>query len=170
MLVGPPPETMAGNVKVWNLRDCKQVVIPNGIERIGNYWFWGSEVESVEISASVREIGIEAFCNCKGMRKVVFETGGETGAKAKKDARSKTTASSASQLKVICENAFHGCSRLRNITLPNCLEEIGFYAFCESGLEEIVLPGTLEEISRDAFNGCPDLKIVWVGSGYTTDI
>ena len=147
------------------LRQLKQVTIPDGTERIGNYWFWGSEVENVEISASVREIGIEAFCNCKSMRKVVFETGGETGAKAKKDARSKTTTSSTSQLKVICENAFHGCNRLRNITLPNCLEEIGLYAFCESGLESLTIPSSVKSVHQGAFYLCKGLNRAVIREG-----
>lgn len=62
--VGPPPETLAGDTKVWDLRNLKQVVIPEGVERIGNHWFYDTDVESVKIPASVTEIGTEAFCNC----------------------------------------------------------------------------------------------------------
>ena len=34
--VGPPLETIIGNMRVWDLRKLKDIVIPNGIERIGN--------------------------------------------------------------------------------------------------------------------------------------
>ena len=61
---GPPAGTMAGNTRVWDLRELKEVVIPEGVERIGNYWFYGCEVESVIIPASVKEIGARAFCKC----------------------------------------------------------------------------------------------------------
>ena len=44
-------------MRAWDLRNCKEAVIPEGAERIGNHWFWGSEVKSVVIPASVREIG-----------------------------------------------------------------------------------------------------------------
>lgn len=50
----------------------KRVAIPNGIEKIRNNWFWGSGVESVKISASVREIGAYAFCNCKNLKQIIF--------------------------------------------------------------------------------------------------
>ena len=61
---GPLPETMVGNVRVWDLRGRKDIVIPEGVERIGNYWFWDSGIENVTVPASVREIGTDAFCYC----------------------------------------------------------------------------------------------------------
>lgn len=63
--VGPPLGTMIGNVCVWDLRKLKDVVVPDGVERIGNRWFWGAAIESAEIPASVQEIGVDAFCICK---------------------------------------------------------------------------------------------------------
>lgn len=42
--VGPLPEAMLGNMRIWDLRRLKDVVIPDGVERIGNYWFWGSDI------------------------------------------------------------------------------------------------------------------------------
>ena len=50
----------------------KVVVIPDGVEKIGNNWFWGSRVENVRIPASVREIGNCAFRNCKKLRQITF--------------------------------------------------------------------------------------------------
>ena len=63
---------MVGGVRIWDLRDCKNIVIPEGVKRIGNHWFWGSEVESVEIPASAKEIGADAFCNCKNLKSVTL--------------------------------------------------------------------------------------------------
>ena len=73
--VGPLPETIVDGMRVWDLRKCKHVVIPEGTEKIGNYWFCDSEVESVEIPASVREIGAYAFYKCKSLKRVVFAEG-----------------------------------------------------------------------------------------------
>ena len=36
---------MLGNMKIWDLKKLKDVVIPNGVERIKNYWFWGADIE-----------------------------------------------------------------------------------------------------------------------------
>ena len=70
--VGPQPETIAGCVKVWDLKELKDVVIPDGVEKIGNHWFWGSDVERVTIPASAREIGAETFCYCMKLTKITF--------------------------------------------------------------------------------------------------
>ena len=73
--VGPLPETVLGNTRIWDLRKLKNVVIPDGVERIGNYLFWGSNIESVTIPASVKEIGEGTFCRCKKLKRVTFEEG-----------------------------------------------------------------------------------------------
>ena len=90
---------------------------------IGNHWFWGSVVEQVTLSASVREICVDAFCRCEKLNKVVFAEG--------------------SRLNVIGREAFDSCSSLRNIQLPDCVEEIGLDAFNSSGLESFVAPPSL---------------------------
>lgn len=59
-------------MSILELQKLKKVTIPNGVERIGNYWFWNCDIESVEIPISVREIGIEAFCYCSNLKKLVF--------------------------------------------------------------------------------------------------
>lgn len=56
-----PPETMAWGRPFAELRQLKELVVPDGVEKIGNYWFWGSDVEYVVVSAGVRELGIQAF-------------------------------------------------------------------------------------------------------------
>lgn len=70
--VGPLPTTTVGKISVWDLRDLKRAVIPEGAERVGSYWFWGSDVEEVIIPSSAREIGAGAFGNCKKLAKVEF--------------------------------------------------------------------------------------------------
>ena len=70
--VGLLPEAALGNIKIWDLRTLRDVVIPDGVERIGNHWFWGSDTESVTIPASVREIGECAFYKCKMLKKIIF--------------------------------------------------------------------------------------------------
>ena len=73
--VGPLPDTVVGGMSVWDLREQKNVVIPEGAERIGSYWFCGSNVESVTVPASVRELGIDVLCDCKKLKRVTFAEG-----------------------------------------------------------------------------------------------
>lgn len=106
--VGPPPTTLVGTVRIWDLREPKDVVVPDGVEKVNNYWFWGSEVESIQIPASVVKIGTEVFCKCENLRLVTFA----------KDSR----------LEKIGDRCFCG-SGIEEITLPKALREIGCLTF-----------------------------------------
>ena len=68
----PLSVTLPGGVRLQDLYMMKSVVIPDGVEKIGNHWFFGSEVESVKLPASVREIGEYAFRNCKNLKQITF--------------------------------------------------------------------------------------------------
>ena len=185
--VGPLPETMVGNVRVWDLRGCKDIVIPEGVETIGNYWFWGSTAEGVTISASVKEIGTDAFCYCRNLKRVTFADGSRlekirSGCfcasgierivipKNVKEIQDSTfrecenlkevVFEAGSALKEISDCAFLGCTSLMNIQLPDGLEQIGAGCFSDSGLEEVVVPRNVVVIEEDAFKGDKNLKRV----------
>lgn len=131
--------------RVWDLRGCKQVVIPNGTQKIWNHWFWGSGIESVTAPASVVEIGTEAFGSCKCLKAVAFGEG--------------------SRLRMIKDNAFWRCAALASINLPVGLKSIGVRCFSESGLEEIALPASVREVGANAFDMCKQLKRVKLNEG-----
>ena len=50
------------------LRKLKKVRIPDGISIVWSCLFASAEIESVEIPASVKEIGSDAFYNCRNLR------------------------------------------------------------------------------------------------------
>ena len=54
-----------GDKLLLDLRGTKDVSIPEGVESIGQYWFYNSDVESVVIPISVKIIKNEAFFKCQ---------------------------------------------------------------------------------------------------------
>ena len=68
---------MAGNQRVWDLRRLSKVVIPNGVQRIGDYWFFESSIKEITISKSVKSIGMFAFCRCEQLNCVTFSAESE---------------------------------------------------------------------------------------------
>lgn len=157
--VVPSLEVTLGDKSLLELRKLKSVVIPDGVERIGRFWFWGSEVESVEIPASVKEIGIEAFCNCKRLKKLVFKKNRGRGTKVSAPVSQK------SRLRVIHAGAFQGCSSLASVELPDGLEEIGSDSFRKSGLKSIATPASTRVISQGAFCYCVHLRRAVLNEG-----
>lgn len=68
----PRSDTVIGSMFFRGLRKLREVVIPEGVETVGDFWFWYADVERVTIPASAKEIGNKAFCDCKHLRQVTF--------------------------------------------------------------------------------------------------
>lgn len=154
----PSPETMIGNARVWDLRELKNVIIPEGTERIGNSWFCSCGIESVEIPASVKCIDACAFYNCKSLKSVAFAEGSRlekiwpecfrcTGIEEFLAPQS---------LREIGNGAFYECEKLKSVSFQegSMLERIGAECFAGSGLKEITLPESVKEVGADAFYEC----------------
>lgn len=88
------------------------MVIPDGTETIGTYWFNGSQIESVAIPTSVREIREYAFCQCKYLKQAIFEQ--------------------SSELEAIEHNCFRR-SGLEEIVLPKMLKYVDADSFSDCG-------------------------------------
>ena len=168
--VGPLKETMIGNTRVWDLRKLKHVIIPDGTEKIGNRWFWGTEIERVEVPASVREICAEVFYGCKKLREVTFAEGSELkaiGLRAFYGSGLESFTAPRS-LRALGQGAFGHCESIRHVRLNEGLEVLGTddYSgaclpcgvFQGSSVERVVLPSTLKRVERHTFYGCKSLR------------
>lgn len=97
-----------GGQSLEALRAARELVIPDGVEEVGDYWFEGSGIESVVIPASVRTIGREAFCKCGSLKRVTFAEG--------------------SALESVGERCFWE-SAIEKLALPAALRSVGEDAF-----------------------------------------
>lgn len=176
--------TLNANIKdlpaecfAWNSNaDITEIVIPEGIETIGELAFASQKItslklpstlkkigkasfqslinlEELELPGSLTEVGEQSFTAC-GMRCIVANEGVES----------------------LALNAFQGCNRLENVSLPNSLKAIGERAFFACGysqndasgnttyygLRKIVIPEGVETIGENAFASNPGLDSVVV--------
>lgn len=95
-----------------------EIVIPEGVERIGSYWFWESIIERVQIPASVKEIGTEAFSNCPDLRSVEFAEGSQLRVMgnfcfAQSGLEEITVPRS---VETLCEGVFIDCAQLKSVS------------------------------------------------------
>ncbi len=65
----------------------------------------------------------------------------------------------------IGEMAFGYCSKLKNITLPATLTEIGVSAFNQSGITAVTIPAAVQTISDSAFYSCRGLTSLTIENG-----
>ena len=68
----------------------------------------------------------------------------------------------------IGDDAFHNCSSLTSITIPNSVTSIGEYAFLGcSSLTSITIPDSVTSIGDYAFPDCISLTSITIGNGVT---
>ncbi|MBR0201464.1 MAG: leucine-rich repeat domain-containing protein [Bacteroidaceae bacterium] len=69
----------------------------------------------------------------------------------------------------IGDEAFHNCSGLTSITIPNSVTSIGDLAFLRcSGLTSITIPNSVTSIGSDAFSGCSGLTSITIPESVTS--
>ncbi|MBE6633116.1 MAG: hypothetical protein E7620_02095 [Ruminococcaceae bacterium] len=152
--------------------DADVLVIPIGVEVIGDYAFYGcgertENAGSVEIRGidvvmmgdTVKQIGSNAFSGFVSLKRVEMGNGIEAiGEKAFYQCASLEEVTFGSGLKTIGTKAFYKCAALKSVALKNSVAEIGDYAFYKcTGLTELRLGESVERIGAYAFTGCVGL-------------
>jgi hypothetical protein len=91
------------------------------------------------IPDGVVTIGNHAFCQCKNLCKVEMSN----------------------SVKTIEDYAF-SCENISEIILSESLESIGPQSLTRLAITSITLPNSLKQIGNDAFNGCQNLKKIYI--------
>ncbi|MDE6731400.1 MAG: sigma-70 family RNA polymerase sigma factor, partial [Oscillospiraceae bacterium] len=162
--------------------NAKEIVLPEGIERIGYAAFGYLEnLETIHIPDSVTSIGYGAFTDCISLDNVIIPEG-ETDFEFVFDNCKSLKNVKLPESTEKMWNTFYGCESLESVIIPANVKEFeivferctslndvtfagnnikvigtGSFITCTS-LESIVLPNGVEEISYNAFNGCTSLK------------
>lgn len=64
----------------------------------------------------------------------------------------------------IGDEAFMNCKNLKQVTIPDTIQEIGEKAFSNSGLTTVEIPASVKTIGEQAFSECDSLKSVIMNS------
>ena len=62
----------------------------------------------------------------------------------------------------IHDGAFNGADKLKEIVLPDTLEELGAYSFKQSAISKLTIGNKLKVIKEYAFQECDNLKEVYI--------
>ena len=124
----------------------KNIVIPseyNGlpVTAISDKAFKGTDIISVTIPDSVKEIGKEAFSDCSTLESVKLPI----------------------NLENIQSGMFTNCGELKELIIPNNVKTIGALAFKGTGIKNLIIPDNVEYIGFEAFCGCVQLETVIIG-------
>ena len=118
------------------------VIIGDNITSIGSYAFWNcTNISSVSIGNSVKQIKEGAFYSCQGLLNIIIPD----------------------SVTIIYSIAFSDCSNLKSITLGSSVKSIGNSAFSScTNLENICLPNSMTYISATTFSNCTNLRSVTI--------
>ncbi len=166
------------------------VEIPGSVTTIGDYAFSGCiALTSAELADGVKTLGENAFSNCMALPSFVMpDSVTEIGTRVFSECGKLTTVTLSRNLEIInggtfrrsgltaitvpesvrliCADAFEGCTELAEVNLPEELASIGDYAFqgCKK-LSGIVMPDSVTSLGAYAFEACELLADVTLGSG-----
>lgn len=158
------------------------IVIPEGIESIGEYAFYRcSYFKSLHLPDSLKNIGKGAFENNlsltsvrlpKGITKLsdnmfkdcgfyefkIPETVTEIGASALEYNRNLSEIILPENIEIIGDRAFYRCDADIDLSSLKKIKKIGTEAFYNSNISKILIPESVAEIAPHAFDNCRDLK------------
>ncbi len=145
--------------------DGGDVVIPDGVKKIGNEAFYENKsLTSVTIPDSVTSIGVSAFWWCSSLTSVTIPNSVTSiGKYAFSDCDSLTSVTIPNSVTSIGEDAFAYCESLTSVTIPNSVTSIGNWAFayCKS-LTSVTIPNSVTSIGYGAFVWCECLNSVTI--------
>ncbi len=108
------------------------ITLLDGINWLPDYAFIHTDIENINIPASVVSLGKGVFSDCKDLKTITFEC---------------------SNISEIPDMFLSGCESLEDIIIPEGVSNIGEYVFRECGnLKKIEFPSTLTHIGRGNFN------------------
>ncbi|MBR5272006.1 MAG: leucine-rich repeat domain-containing protein [Clostridia bacterium] len=155
--------------------DLTNLVIPDGVEKIGDYAFiseWDmieGVIETVEIPSSVTSIGQGAFCYCAGIKSIIIPDSVKfIGDNAFNSCSKLEQVTLSENIGYIEDYLFYDCTSLRSVNIPQGVKTICEYAFarCHS-LENVTIPDTVEKIEEGAFGGAISLKSITIPDSVT---
>jgi hypothetical protein len=116
---------------------------------------------SVTIGTAVKNLGDLAFYDCEKLTSLVLPDNFVTiGNSALAYCYGLTNAAIGDSVTNIGDGAFFACFSLADVALPDSLLTIGSYAFSDSGLNSIVIPGAVASIEDTTFANCPYLNAI----------
>ena len=149
------------------LKSNKEIVLPKGLEHIGNEAFANYvSVAPLSLPSTVKTIGSGAFHECKMTPELVIPGKvKEIGDHAFSYSGGIETISIGKGVRRIGIGAFEGQERVENVVVPDGVETIGNFCFSNCyNLTSVILPSSLKEIGTGAFQGTA-LKEIEIPSG-----
>ena len=138
----------------------KSAIIPEGVETISSWGFLGtSSMTEISLPSTLKSLGYQVF-ERTGLISCVFPDGCKMSYGVLDECYELTYAKLPSDMTIIPESMFQGCSKLENIDLPPGFTDIGERAFSGTAIKSFVIPKEMTVIKYGTFSNCKQLEEV----------
>lgn len=158
-------DTLFDKEKTILYRSCNKqeyITIPDTVTKICNRAFYNSPVKTINIPRSVREIGTEAFMSCTELVEVSLPKSITTlGERTFGGCTNLSSVELNCNINVLPRLLFHFCQSLTRVEIPEGVEVIEEHVFTGAGVQEIVIPKSVEEISLKGVASAENLTDIY---------
>lgn len=141
-------------------RSLSKVSLPNNLKEIGRGAFFNTGLTQVCLPKDLQIIDVGAFYGCKLLSMVTLPKNLDGCSPMFQGCSNLRTIEFSQGTTIIPGHLFEDIPSLENIVIPNTVEKIGFSAFRNCGIRELILPISIIDIGAEAFEGCTQLSRV----------
>lgn len=146
-----PEKQFSRYAKSGNKSYLHKIILPKGLEKIGNYAFDCTYADEIVFPETLKSIGEYAFSNCRIREAIIPDGVTSIGNYAFLECRSLTKLHYPTGTKVVPDECFRRCYVLGNVELPEGLTAINGYAFDGCYPLNVRVPSTVTTIGNYAF-------------------
>ncbi len=149
------PVTKISERAFYNCTELISIEIPDSVKEIGWYAFYNcTELESIKLSANIEDIGIYTFYNCRSLSEIsIPERLKSIGSFAFEDCKKLESIKVPADVTYIGENAFAGCSTLKAVTFDKGVKIIDDNAFINcSNIREVYTESVDEWLNTEFYS------------------
>lgn len=147
----------------YNCSELTSVSLPSSLKEIGMSAFSTcTKLSSITIPNSVTSIGFYAFQNCSALSKVsIGSSVTDIGMNAFENCTGLTSITIPNSVVTLYQQAFYNCTSLTTVKISDSIETIFYGTFqgCEK-LTTVTFGKSITQIQTSAFEGCKNIKSV----------
>ena len=159
-----------GNHAFLECKALTSVSLPSTLQLIGSGAFFDCfALESISLPEGLQWMDQVAFFECKSLKSVVIPSSLTYIAnEAFGSCVSLESVTLPATVTSIGYKSFDYCLKLTDVTLPDGLQSIGEWAFSDTAMPSVVIPGGVKNVSMAAFQRNPNLATLVVSEGVET--
>lgn len=144
--------------------NLKSVVIPDSVDKIGEYAFYNSSVKDINLPNNLKKIEKAIFTKSKLTKVVIPDSVTEVGEQAFWACKDLTSVKISNNVTNIGTYAFYECEKLSVADIPESVRTIGNYVFSRTAIERATISSNVTTIGKGVFYQSYNLKSVEINS------